>query len=365
MSTEYLPSRPPPPGTTGPIAWLHKRLFSSLGNTLLTLLALALIIWAVPPIVEWGIFHATWNGDSAEACQTNGACWAFIHARLAQFFYGFYPNDERWRVNLVFFILLPLFVLAVIFTKGRARNIAMLATMFALPAIGWIILRGGLFGLSSVPTSRWGGMMLTLVVSSVGILFSLPLGILLALGRISKLPVIRWVCIVFIEIWRGVPLITILFMASVMLPMFLPPNWHVDNLVRALIGVACFAAAYMAEVIRGGLQGLPKGQYEGADSIGLSYVQKMRLIVLPQVLTTMIPAITSTYVGLFKETTLVSIIGLYDFLGIVHSASQDPKWLGKGLEGYVFCAIVYFVICYSASRASYRIERKLAVEKSQ
>ncbi|SUO96373.1 amino acid ABC transporter permease [Suttonella ornithocola] len=353
----YLPDRLPPSGSTGFIAWLHKRLFSSIGNTLLTLLGFLFLWWIIPPFLNWAVFHATWHADNSAQCQTGGACWAFIRSRFAQFMYGFYPDELRWRVNLVFLLIVPAFLLTVLFTKGKARGWAVLAAMLIMPIISWILLRGGLFGLTSVPTAKWGGMMLTLVVSSAGILFSLPLGILLALGRVSDIPIIRWICIAFIEIWRGVPLITILFMANIMLPLFLPTGMTIDNLIRALIGVALFASSYMAEVVRGGLQGLPKGQYEATDSLGLSYWAKMRLVILPQALRIVIPAITNTYVGLFKETTLVSIIGLYDFLGIVHSASQDPQWLGRGMEGYAFCAIVYFIICYGMTRFSYRVEK--------
>ena len=363
LAAEYLPTRPPPPGATGLLGWLHKELFSSLTNTLLTLACLAFFWEILPPLIHWMILDATWHGTSSADCQQGGACWIFIKARFSQFVYGFYPQDQRFRVNLVFLFIVPAFLFAVIVSRRGVRMFFILAAMLLLPALCWAILRGGVFGLSEVPTSQWGGMMLTIVVSSVGILFSLPFGILLALGRTSDMPVIRWIAVSFIELWRGVPLITILFMASVMLPLFLPPGITVDNLVRALIGVAFFASAYMAEVIRGGLQGLPRGQYEAADSIGLGYYLKMRFIILPQALKTMIPAITNTYVGLFKETTLVSIIGLYDFLGIVHSASQDPAWLGRGLEGYAFCALVYFLICYGMSRASYRMEDKLSPEK--
>lgn len=357
MTTAYLPDRTPPTGSTGLLGWLRTRLFSSIGNTLLTILSVTFLLWILPPIFNWGIIHATWSADNAQQCAPNGACWAFIKTRIHQFIYGFYPQELYWRINLTFLLIVPASLLSVYFSKGKLRLWAMLVVLTFLPIISWIMLYGGILGLTVVPTTKWGGMMLTLVVSSAGILFSLPLGIVLALGRTSDMPVIRWICIIFIEIWRGVPLITILFMANVMLPLFLPVGMTIDNLIRPLIGVALFASAYMAEVIRGGLQGLPKGQYEGADSLGLSYFTKMRLIILPQALRLVIPAITNTYVGLFKETTLVSIIGLYDFLGIVHSASQDPQWLGKSIEGYVFCALVYFILCNSMTRISYRIER--------
>lgn len=359
----YLPDRPPPPGQTGVIAWLSRYLFSSWGNSALTLLALLLLYLTVPPVLSWALIHADWAGQSAADCSRDGACWVFVRARLAQFFYGFYPESERWRVNTLFLLILPALAILLWRLRGNARFYFILANMLLLPFFSWFWLRGGIFGLNPVPTAQWGGMMLTLVVSSAGILFSLPFGILLALGRTSNMPAVRILCILFIELWRGVPLITVLFMANVMLPLFLPAGTHVDNLLRALIGVALFASAYMAEVVRAGLLAVPKGQYEAADSIGLNYIQKMRHIILPQALAAVIPAITNTYVGLLKDTTLVSIIGLYDFLGIVHSAAQDPQWLGFSLEGYAFCAAVYFLMSYSMSHTSYRLEKYFSPEK--
>ncbi|MBV7434340.1 amino acid ABC transporter permease [Cardiobacteriaceae bacterium TAE3-ERU3] len=362
---EYLPDRTPPLTQRGIIAWLRQNLFSSPLNTALTIISLYIIYRLLPPLLNWIILNADFIGDDRSACTSGGACWVFIANRWEQFIYGYYPNGERWRVNLVFLGLLPITVLTIYFLRGAARFYAILATLFLMPIISWTLLKGGVFGLSTVPTKLWGGMMLTLVVSSAGILFSLPLGILLALGRRSRLPIIYGACTIFIEFWRGVPLITVLFMASVMLPLFLPPGTTVDALLRALIGVALFASAYMAEVVRGGLAAVDRGQYEAADSIGLSYFTKMRLIILPQALRAVIPAITNTYVGLLKDTTLVSIIGLYDFLGIVHSASQDPDWLGYSIEGYVFTGIIYFLLCYSMSQTSYKLERYFAPERTR
>lgn len=358
----YLPDRAPPSRETGILAWLRHHLFSSWSNAALTLFAVILLTLTVPPIVNWAIIHADWRGQTAADCAREGACWVFVRARFAQFFYGFYPAEERWRVATLFFLILP--VLALLFwrLRGNARFYFILANMLILPFFSWYWLRGGVFGLTPVPTTQWGGMMLTLVVSSAGILFSLPFGILLALGRTSNMPIVRLICILFIELWRGVPLITVLFMASIMLPLFMPQGVHIDNLMRALIAVALFASAYMAEVVRGGLLAVSKGQYEAADSIGLSYAQKMRLIILPQALTAVIPAITNTYVGLVKDTTLVTIIGLYDFLHIVHSATQDPQWLGFSLEGYAFCAAVFFLLSYTMSHTSYRLEKALRPE---
>lgn len=362
VKTTYLPDRPPPLAQRGVVAWLRGNLFSSPLNTLLTLVAVYFLYRVLPPLLGWLVLNADFVGAERGACDSGGACWVFIANRWQQFVYGYYPEAERWRVNVVFLGLLPAAALLIYVLRGAARFYAILLTMLLMPLLSWTLLRGGLFGLTDVPTKLWGGMMLTLVLSSAGILFSLPLGIVLALGRRSRLPVMHWACTVFIEFWRGVPLITVLFMASVMLPYFLPPGTTVDALLRALIGVALFASAYMAEVVRGGLAAVDCGQYEAADSIGLSYVAKMRLVILPQALRAVIPAITNTYVGLLKDTTLVSIIGLYDFLGIVHSATQDPDWLGYGVEGYVFTAVIYFLLCYSMSQTSYKLERYFAPE---
>ncbi|MDO4643367.1 MAG: amino acid ABC transporter permease [Cardiobacteriaceae bacterium] len=358
----YLPNRSPPASEVGVWSWLRRNLFSSPLYVVLTALAVYALYRIVPPIFNWAIWTATFRGTTAADCTSGGACWVFIKMRVNQFLYGFYPESEYWRVWLLFLVIVPATFLTLWFGRKQVRVWTMVFALLVLPALSWFLLRGGVFGLAEVRSNLWGGMMLTLVVASAGLVFSLPLGILLALGRVSDMPLLRWCCIAFIELWRGVPLVTVLFMANVMLPLFLPPQVHIDNLIRALIGVALFASAYMAEVIRGGLQAIPHGQYEAADSLGLGYWAKMRLVVLPQALVTVIPGITNTFVGLFKDTTLVSIIGLFDFLGIVHSAGQDPDWLGHGMEGYVFCAVVYFLFCYGMSHTSYRIERHFTPE---
>ena len=360
----HLPDRPPPASEFGLWCWLRRNLFASPVHAVLTVLALYLLYRIVPPLFLWALWQADFRGSTAADCTSGGACWVFIKVRLSQFLYGFYPESERWRVWLLFLGITPATFLALWCCEGKKRLWALLFALLVLPVLSWYLLRGGVFGLPEVRPNLWGGMMLTLVVASAGLLFSLPFGILLALGRTSDMPFLRGVCVAFIELWRGVPLVTVLFMANVMLPLFLPPSWHIDNLMRALIGVALFASAYMAEVVRGGLQAIPRGQFEAADSLGLSYWAKMRLIILPQALTTVIPGITNTFVGLFKDTTLVSIIGLYDFLGIVHSAGQDPAWLGHGMEGYAFCALVYFLLCYGMSHTSYRIERHFTPERA-
>lgn len=354
------PDLPPPSSEHGLIHWLRRHLFSSFSNTFFTVLALAFLAWTLPPLLDWAIFSAAWGGDDPKRCEpkTVGACWTFVNARLGQFIYGFYPEAEKWRANLVFALFFGLIAYLIIPNLPKKGWVG-LFTVVGLPIVALILLAGGVFGLPAVPTSSWGGLMLTLVISFIGIVASLPLGILLALGRRSNMPIVKSVCIVFIELWRGVPLITVLFMSSVMFPLFLPEGVNFDKLLRALIGIALFASAYMAEVVRGGLQAIPKGQTEAAQSLALSYPQTMIFIVLPQALKIVIPGIVNTFIGLFKDTTLVLIIGLFDFLGIIQSASQDPKWLGYHTEGYVFAAVVYFIFCFGMSRYSMYLENKL------
>jgi general L-amino acid transport system permease protein len=289
-----------------------------------------------------------------------GACWAFVSAKFGQFIYGRYPDAERWRVDICFFVgaaaLVPMLIPAV---PGKKWNAIFLLVVF--PTMTFVLLTGGWFGLQAVETPLWGGLLVTLVVAITGIVASLPLGVLLALGRRSDMPVVRLFCIGFIEFWRGVPLITVLFMASVMLPLFLPEGVVFDKLLRALIGVALFSSAYMAEVVRGGLQAIPRGQYEGAMALGLSYWRMMGLIVLPQALKLVIPGIVNTFIGLFKDTTLVLIIGLFDLLGIIQLNFTDSKWSTPGTShtGYAFAAMVFWMFCFSMSRYSIFMENRL------
>ena len=277
--------------------------------------------------------------------------------RFWQYIYGFYPEAERWRVNLTF-ILFCLNLLPVLSDRVPGRTFAALFLVFGFPVIAFVLLHGA-FGLESVPTNKWGGLTLTLVFASVAILFSLPIGILLALGRRSEMPVVRTICVAFIELWRAVPLITVLFMASFVLPLFTPEGVNANELLRALIGFTMFSSAYMAEVVRGGLQALPKGQTEAAQALGLNYWKSMQLIILPQALKIVIPGIVNTFIALFKDTALVSIIGLFDLLLVARSAVTDPKWLGLEHESYIFAAVIYFVFCFSMSRYSLWLERKL------
>jgi general L-amino acid transport system permease protein len=354
------PDLPPPITNVGVIGWLRQNLFSSWINTFWTLLASYLIYLTIPPLINWAIIDANWIGDSRASCDANqsGACWVFISARFDQFMYGFYPESEYWRVNLAAILLLammtPLFLERFHYKAWLAA-----AILFVYPVVAYTLFAGDVFGLMDVETSRWGGLMLTLVLSGVGIVASLPIGIVLALGRRSNMPIVKSLSIVFIELWRGVPLITVLFMASVMLPLFLPEGTHLDKLLRAMIGIVLFQSAYMAEVVRGGLQAIPRGQYEAAQALGLSYWKSMGLIILPQALKLVIPGIVNTFIALFKDTTLVLIIGLFDLLAMIQAGFVDAKWLGFAIEGYVVAALIYWIFCFSMSRYSQSLEKKL------
>lgn len=352
------PDLPPPASEVGVIGWLRRNLFSSPANTVLTLVAIYLLYLIIPPLVDWAIISANWGpGTSRAACTKSGACWTMIRARFGLLMYGFYPLDQRWRVDLTF--LLQFAAMAVLLIEKIPYKKQSAIFLFVIyPVIAFILLYGG-FGLPVVETSQWGGLMLTLVLSTTGIVASLPIGILLALGRRSALPVMRLLCISFIEFVRGVPLISVLFMASVVFPLFLPEGMNFDKLLRALVGITLFSAAYIAEVIRGGLQAIPKGQYEGAMSLGLNYWKMNTFIILPQALRISIPGIVNSFIGLFMDTTLVLIVGQIELLGMAQSSARDPNWLGTINTALAFVSIVYFTFCFSMSRYSQYLERKL------
>ncbi len=353
------PDLPPPITTVGVIGWLRTNLFSSWYNSLFTLLAFYLLYLLIPPVINWVFIDSNWVGDTREACTGGGACWVFTSVRFDQFMYGFYPESEHWRMNLVMFglvvLMVPLFIKAFPWKTHLGAFI-----LFAYPVIAFILLIGGVFGLAPVESSQWGGFTLNLILAGVGCVAALPLGILLALGRrATNMPVVKALCVVFIEFWRGVPLITVLFMASVMLPLFLPEGVTFDKLMRALIGITLFQSAYMAEVVRGGLQAIPKGQYEAADALGLNYAKKMTFIILPQALKIVIPGIVNTFIALFKDTTLVWFIGILEVLGMAQAALADQNWLGFSWEAYAFIAFAFWIFCFGMSRYSQALERKL------
>jgi general L-amino acid transport system permease protein len=485
ISTEQKLPLPPPPGEFGWPARVRRSLFATPVDTLLTLLAGALIVYVVSKLLEWGVFNATFVGADRTACLPadgghSGACWAFVSAKFELFMYGIYPDAERWRIDLLLIGLVVLvagmaipsipfkrlnailllgvypFVALVLLTGGRfemdgggvafVMAVAAAATLYlatgrsefhwgdpllkgaagllvasllalllaavvsfdrvlflnlrftSVSIAAFLLALGSVavtavaafrysetkgraatllipfaaivavlvfvtadLGLTPVRTNSWGGLLLTLVVAISGIVASLPLGILLALGRRSEMPIVKLFCVAFIEFWRGIPLITVLFMANFMLPLFLPAGVNFDQLLRVLVGVSLFSAAYMAEVVRGGLQAIPKGQYEGADAMALTYWQKMRMVILPQALKLVIPGIVNTFIGLFKDTSLVAAVGLADFLGQVRRGFSDPGWSTEQTPatGLVFAAFVYWLFCFSMSRYSVYMERRL------
>ncbi|MGA8261601.1 MAG: amino acid ABC transporter permease [Arenicellales bacterium] len=354
---EKRPELPPPASEVGAIGWLKKNLFATPANSLLTLVTLYILYLAIPPVVQWAFIKANWTGTAREACSGGGACWVFVAQRVNQFMYGFYPSAEQWRVDMVAVTLAMLLILLML-PRVPGKLWLGLVTLFVFPFFAFFMFHGGVFGMPVEETSKWGGLMLTLILSTVGIVCALPFGILLALGRRSNMPIIKSLCVAHIELWRGVPLITVLFMASVMLPLFLPAGYDINKLLRALVGIALFQSAYVAEVVRGGLQAIPKGQSEAAASLGLNYTKSMALVVLPQALKLVIPGLVVTFIELFKDTTLVSIISLLDLLGTVQAAITDPKWLGFATEGYLFAGLFYWVFCFGMSRYSMHLERR-------
>jgi general L-amino acid transport system permease protein len=350
---------PPPEERGGPVGWARRRLFASPANAVTTLLCAAFLAWVLPPLIRWAIVDATWTGETREACAAGGACWVFVRQRIGQFTYGFYPADQIWRVNLagalVAALLAPLFL-----PRFPAKRMLGLVAVVVLPPVVLWLLLGGSLGLPYVETRVWGGLMLTAFMSLYGALISVPLGILLALGRQSELPVVRTIAVIFIEFWRGVPIIAVIFLASVLLPLIVPVGIDVDRVLRALIGLALVIAAYMAEVVRGGLQAIPAGQYEAARALGLGYWRMTGLVVLPQALRIVIPGLVNEFISLIKNTTLVLIVSLFDLLGIVQAALADPKWVGLNMAAYVFAGVVFWLVCWAISRWSLGLERRLA-----
>jgi general L-amino acid transport system permease protein len=358
------PALPAPIFARGALAWMRDNLFSSWRSAVLTLVLTALCLWLIPPLIEWATINAVWSAPDGALCRAHqdGACWAFIAHKIDYLVYGSYPASERWRVDAT--ELVGAALIAWIAWPGAPRRALGAALFFiAYPVLGVILLRGAAWlGLPLVETTLWGGVFLSLLTALVGIVFSLPLGVLLALGRRSPLPFVRLASVVFIEFARGVPFVTVLFMANFMLPLFLPESWTPDRLVRSLVGTTLFAAAYMAEEVRGGLQSINKGQFEGAMALGFGYWSMNALIILPQALARVIPGIVNNFIGLFKDTTLVAVVGLVDFLGAMENAFKDTAWSGPTIAstGYAFAALFYFVFCFAMSRYQTYAERRFA-----
>jgi general L-amino acid transport system permease protein len=370
---DFTPEQAPPALIRGPLGWMRDNLFASVTSSILTVATVALLWFLVPPVWNFLIGNAVWSGANREAClEANvgrpvGACWAFIDARFGYLMYGQYPEALRWRVNLVW-LMGAIGGVWLLVPRIGAKAWGALYFFVIFPLLSFLLLAGSTtLGLEPVSTHLWGGLLVTLILSVIGIVVSLPLGIVLALGRRSKLPLIKFVCVIYIEFVRAVPLITVLFMANVMLPLFLNPGSRPDALLRVIVGISLFGAAYMAEVVRGGLQALPKGQYEGAASLGLNYWKMMLLIILPQALTIVIPNIVSTFIGLFKDTSLVSIVGIFDLLTAVQASTADANWATpvQLWTGYTFAAMIYFVFCFGMSRYSIWMEKRLSAGKKR
>jgi general L-amino acid transport system permease protein len=369
---QFVPAQKAPTSDSTAIGWARKNLFGSVKDSVLTIIAIGIILWFLPGILEWLFISAVWTGTDRAACATiaqggvqpdgwSGACWAYVGDKFQQFMIGSYPRDQLWRPYLVAALFVAILVPFLI-PKVPYKGWNAIALLVGLPIVAYVLLLGGWFGLTHVETSYWGGLMVTLILSFVGIAVSLPFGILLALGRRStKMPVVRTLSIAFIELIRGVPLITVLFMASVLLPLFMTPGTGIDKFLRALVGVSIFASAYMAEVIRGGLQAIPKGQYEAGDALGLNYFQKMTFVVMPQAIKLVIPGIVNTFIGMFKDTSLVSIISMFDLLGIVKVSFGDANWLTPvtPMTGLIFAGFIFWLFCFGMSRYSGFVERRL------
>ncbi|MEN3375700.1 MAG: ral L-amino acid transport system permease protein [Hyphomicrobiales bacterium] len=335
---------------------IRKRLFATPLDIVVTLV-IAYLLWrSIVPLVEWVFVDATFSGTTRNDCTSGGACWVFVRARFGQFMYGLYPTLERWRVDLAGIILVGS-IAALSWKALPYRRAAAVATVLLLPPLGVWLLGGG-FGLRGVETREWGGLMLTIFISLYAGLIAIPLGILLALGRRSKLPIIRMIAIIFIEFWRGVPIVAVIFLASILLPLIMPAGVGIDRLARAVIGLGLVIAAYMAEAVRGGLQALPAGQQEAATALGLGYWRATSLIILPQAIRIALPAMTNEFIALVKNTTLVLIVSILDLLGIAQAALADPNWVGMNKEAYAFAGILYWLGCFGLSRVGLAMERR-------
>jgi len=346
----------PPITSIGALGWIKANLFNSWFSSILTILTLYLLWKTVPPFIQWAFIDSLWVSTGAECHEAGGACWSVVSANKRFILFGFFPYDLQWRPFLAMIMLVSL----LFYSQNRKhwKKSLVYAWIVGLFIMG-LLMKGGLFGLAPVESSQWGGLPLTLLLSVFGLTAAYPLGVVLALGRQSKMPAIKAICVVYIELIRGVPLITLLFISSVVFPLFLPEGITVNKILRAQVAIILFTAAYIAEVVRGGLQGMNRGQYEAAESLGLNYYQTMRLVILPQALKIVIPPTVSILISAFKDTSLVVIIALYDLLKTTQSVLSDPEWMGFSTEAYIFIALIYFVCCFAMSNYSRRLEKEL------
>jgi general L-amino acid transport system permease protein len=346
----------PPVTQVGVIGWMRTNLFKGWFNSLLTIITIYFLWMIVPPLIRWAFIDSLWVSTGAECQQSDGACWSIIPANIRFIIFGFYPYDQQWRPLVAMALLIGL----LFYSRNRDHWKKPLAYAWFLGLfLMGLLMKGGLFGLIPVETTQWGGLPLTLLLSVFGLTAAYPLGIVLALGRRSKMPAVKTLSVMYIELIRGVPLISLLFMSSVVFPLFLPQGVTINNIIRAQVAIILFTAAYIAEVVRGGLQAIPRGQYEAADSIGLSYYLTMRLVILPQALKIVIPPSVQQLISAFKDTSLVVIIALFDVLRTTQTVLSDPKWMGFSAEAYIFVALIYFLCCFFMSNYSRRLEREL------
>ncbi len=367
MADSFTPiaPRPAPVDTEGLVPWIRRNLFGDWKSALTTLVLLALALWVLPNLLRWGGLAAVFGAD-ANACQAargTGACWGVVTEKWRLIVFGRYPFEQQWRPELATLVMVAALVASCIRAFWKPWLVAMWAVVLAL---FFTLMGGGVLGLEPVRTDLWGGLPLTVMLATLSIFLAFPLSILVALGRRSHLPAIRSVCIVYIELIRGVPLISVLFMASFMFPLFMPQGMSIDVLVRVLVGITLFAAAYMAEIVRGGLQAIPKGQIEAAQSLGLSYWQTQRKIVLPQALAMVVPSMMNNFISIFKDTSLVTIVSLYELTGALGLAlNSDVDWRPFKIEAYLFITAIYFTFCFAMSRYSLWVERQVSVAKTR
>jgi general L-amino acid transport system permease protein len=346
----------PPVTHVGVVGWIRTNLFKGWFNSLLTVITIYCLWVILPPLIRWAFIDSRWISTGAECNQAGGACWSVITANIRFITFGFFPYEQQWRP----FVAMALLVALLFYSRNRDHWKKSLAYAWTLGLfIMGLLMKGGLFGLTPVESGQWGGLPLTLLLSVFGLTAAYPLGVVLALGRRSKMPAVKTLCIIYIEFIRGVPLISLLFMSSVVFPLFLPEGVNINNLIRAQVAIILFTAAYIAEVVRGGLQAIPRGQYEAAESLGLNYYLTMRLIVLPQALKIVIPPSVQQLISAFKDTSLVVIIALFDFLKTSMTVLNDPQWMGFSAEAYIFAALIYFLCCFFMSNYSRRLEHEL------
>ena len=367
MSSTFvsIEPRPAPVNTEGLVPWIRRNLFGDLPSAVVTVLLLVLAAWLLPKLVSWAILKAVVvaNADQCQAARGTGACWGVITEKYRLIIFGRYPFDQQWRPEVATLALVALLVASCMRSFWKPWLVLLWVAVLALC---FVLMRGGVMGLTPVETDRWGGLPLTIMLATLSIVFAFPLSVAVALGRRSKMPAIKTICVIYVELIRGVPLISVLFMASFMFPLFMPPGTQIDVLLRVLVGITLFAAAYMAEIVRGGLQAIPKGQHEAADTLGLGYWQTQRKIILPQALALVVPGIMNNFISIFKDTSLVTIVSLYELTGAMGLAlNSDSNWRPFKIEAYLFIAAIYFAFCFSMSRYSLWIEQRLSLSKNR